>query len=87
MAASRQGDDVVLRGDMTAVPDVAAADVLLALAGEDGGRGLFAIRTDSPGVSVEPERGIDQTRKRFRVTLDSAPARRRPRSPPGTSPR
>lgn len=76
VAASRQGGDVVVRGEIAAVPDVAAADVLLALAGDDGGQGLFAIRTASPGVSVAPERGIDQTRKRFRVTLDSAPAQR-----------
>lgn len=74
VAASRQGGDVVLRGEIAAVPDAAAADVLLALAEDDGGRGLFAVRTASSGVSVAPERGIDPTRKQFRVAFDSAPA-------------
>jgi alkylation response protein AidB-like acyl-CoA dehydrogenase len=79
LAAGRQGldaRDVVLRGEIAAVPDAAAADVLLALAEDHEGTGLFAVKTDSPGISVVPERGIDQTRKQFRVTLDAAPAQR-----------
>ncbi|HWT47320.1 MAG TPA: acyl-CoA dehydrogenase family protein [Mycobacterium sp.] len=76
VAASRQGDDVVLRGEIAAVPDAAAADVLLALAEDSEGTALFAVKTDSPGISVAPVRGIDQTRKRFRVTLDAAQAHR-----------
>ena len=77
VAASREDSErIVLRGEITAVPDAAAADVLLTLAEDDGGQGLFAVRSDSPGVSVAPERGIDQTRKQFRVTLDSAPGQR-----------
>jgi alkylation response protein AidB-like acyl-CoA dehydrogenase len=76
VAAHRQGDGVVLRGEIAAVPDAAAADVLLTLAEDSGGTGLFAVKTDPPGISVVAERGIDQTRKRFRVTLDAAPANR-----------
>ena len=79
VAARRQGPDatdVVLRGEIAAVPDAAAADVLLALAEDSEGTGLFAVKTDSSGISVVPERGIDQTRKQFRVTLDAAPAHR-----------
>ena len=34
------------------------------------------MKTTSPGVSVTPERGIDQTRKQFRVALDDATAHR-----------
>ncbi|OBH03554.1 acyl-CoA dehydrogenase family protein [Mycobacterium sp. E1747] len=83
VAASRQGGDDVLRGAITAVPDAAAAHVLLVLAENGGGQGLFAVRTDSPGVSIVPERGIDQTRKQFRVTLDSAPAQRLAAASPG----
>jgi alkylation response protein AidB-like acyl-CoA dehydrogenase len=82
VAADRHGDDVVLRGEIAAVPDAAAADTLLVLAQEPSGTGLFAVRADSPGVSVSPERGIDQTRKQFRVTLDAAPARRLCAAPP-----
>jgi alkylation response protein AidB-like acyl-CoA dehydrogenase len=76
VAASRQGDEAVLRGEIPAVPDAAAADVVLALAENDQGTELFAVRTGSPGVSVTPEPGIDQTRKQFRITLDAAPAQR-----------
>ncbi|GAA4540597.1 acyl-CoA dehydrogenase family protein [Mycobacterium paraffinicum] len=76
VAASPPGPDVELRGEIASVPDAAAADVLLALAEDDGGPGLFAVRADAPGVSVTPERGIDQTRKQFRVTFEGAPAQR-----------
>jgi alkylation response protein AidB-like acyl-CoA dehydrogenase len=63
-----------LRGEVAAVPDAAAADVLLALAEDSDGTGLFAV--DASGVSLTPQAGIDQTRKQFRVTFDGAPARR-----------
>lgn len=76
VAVDRQGDDVVLRGEMAAVPDAAAADVLLAVAEDPAGTGLYAVATDASGVAVTPERGIDQTRKQFRVTLNAAPANR-----------
>jgi alkylation response protein AidB-like acyl-CoA dehydrogenase len=76
VAASRHGSDVVLRGEVAAVPDAAAADVLLALAEDDRGLGLFAVETDSSQLSVAPERGIDQTRKQFRITFEAAPAQR-----------
>jgi alkylation response protein AidB-like acyl-CoA dehydrogenase len=69
VAATRQGTDFALRGEMS-VLDAAAADVLLVFAGDAEGTGLYAVRTTSPGVSVTPEPDIDQTRKRFRVVLD-----------------
>jgi alkylation response protein AidB-like acyl-CoA dehydrogenase len=71
-----QGDDIVLRGEIDRVPDAAAADTLLVLAEDPAGVALFALKTDSVGISVTPERGIDQTRKRFRVELDGASAQR-----------
>jgi acyl-CoA dehydrogenase len=70
------GDGTVLRGELGEVSDAAAADVLLMLAEDPQGTGLFAVNTDSPGFSVQPERGIDQTRKQFRVQLDGTPAQR-----------
>jgi alkylation response protein AidB-like acyl-CoA dehydrogenase len=76
VAADGRGDGVVLRGEIAAVPDAAAADVLLALAEDSYGTGLYAVKADASGVSVAPERGIDQTRKHFRVLLDAAPADR-----------
>jgi len=66
----------VLRGEISAVPDAAAADILLVVAEDDRGTGLFAVKTDSSGTAVSPERGIDQTHKRFRVTLNDASAHR-----------
>lgn len=71
-----QGDDIVVRGELGAVPDAAAADILLAIAEDSNDTGLFAIRPGSAGISVAPERGIDQTRRQFRVTFDAAPAQR-----------
>ena len=62
-------DGGVLRGEI-ALPDAAAADVLLVFADGGGGTELFAEKSDSPGVTVTPERGIDQTRKHFRVAFD-----------------
>jgi alkylation response protein AidB-like acyl-CoA dehydrogenase len=76
VAAVKRGDDVALRGGIDAVPDAAAADVLLVFAEDGEGTGLFAVPTTSPGISVTPERGIDQTRKQFHVTLDDVSARR-----------
>jgi alkylation response protein AidB-like acyl-CoA dehydrogenase len=73
-AAERDGD-VVLRGEL-AMSDAVAANVLLVLAEDRNGTGLFAVKTNSSGISVTPERGIDQTRKQFRVALDDVPARR-----------
>ena len=64
-----QGDGFALRGVIDNVSDVAAADVLLVLADEHDGTGLFALQTSTPGIEVTPQAGIDQTRKHFRVTL------------------
>ncbi|GFG67208.1 acyl-CoA dehydrogenase [Mycobacterium kubicae] len=74
-AVPRNGD-VVLKGELPVVPDAAAANVLLLLAEDRDGAGLFAVPTDAPGVVVRPERGIDPTRKRFRVELADVPAQR-----------
>jgi alkylation response protein AidB-like acyl-CoA dehydrogenase len=76
LTADQQGDGIVVRGEVAGVPTAAAADVLLALAEDSQGTGLFAVRTDSSGVAMALEPGIDQTRKQFRVAFDGAPARR-----------
>jgi alkylation response protein AidB-like acyl-CoA dehydrogenase len=75
-AAIERGDGVVLRGEIDAIADAAAANVLLVLADGPDGTGLFAVDSVSSGVVVVPERGIDQTRKQFRVMLDDVPAQR-----------
>jgi acyl-CoA dehydrogenase len=76
VTAHAAGDGIVLRGELGDVSDAAAADVLLVLAEEPAGTGLFTVDTDSAGFSAQFERGIDQTRKQFRVQLDGTPARR-----------
>jgi len=72
--AVEQGDGIVLRGTIDNVWDVAAADILLVLADEPDGTGLFAIQTSTAGIDITLQPGIDQTRKHFRGTLDDAPA-------------
>jgi alkylation response protein AidB-like acyl-CoA dehydrogenase len=83
--AAVAADGQALRGEISAVPDAAAADTLLVVAedhGDSQSTGLFAVKTDASGVSVTLQRGIDQTRKQFRVTLDDAPAQRLATSSP-----
>jgi alkylation response protein AidB-like acyl-CoA dehydrogenase len=70
-----QGPEATLRGEFP-VLDAAAADVLLVFVEDAEVADLFAVQTDSPGVSVTPEPGIDQTRKQCRVVLDDASAHR-----------
>jgi alkylation response protein AidB-like acyl-CoA dehydrogenase len=70
------GDGVVLRGEIDSVWDAAAADLILVLADDEDGTGLFALPTSAPGIEITAQTGIDQTRKRFRVKLDETPAQR-----------
>ena len=72
--ALAHGQDVVLRGTLACVPDVAAADVILVLAEDSSGTELFAVETNAPGVAATAESGVDQTRKQFQVVLDDVPA-------------
>ena len=74
--ASIQVAGQVLRGEIAGVADAAAADTLLVFAEDPAGTGLFALKTGCAGICVTPERGIDQTRKRFHVKLDGASATR-----------
>ena len=73
-----EGTDAVatLRGEVGALPNAAAADVLLILADEAGDTVLFSVDRSSPGVTVTPRRHVDPTRKIFDVGLDAVPARR-----------
>ena len=76
VAAAGHGDEVEVRGEVAGVPDAAAADTLLVLAEDAQGPGLYAVRANSAGISLTPERGIDQTRKRFGAASDGTPADR-----------
>ncbi|KUH88839.1 MULTISPECIES: acyl-CoA dehydrogenase family protein [unclassified Mycobacterium] len=65
-----------LRGSAEAVPDAAAADVLLVVAEEDHGAALFAVDATADTVVRTPRGHVDPTRKLFDVTFDDTPARR-----------
>lgn len=67
---------LALKGGIAVVPDAAAADLILVLAQDRYGTGLFAVETAASGVSVAVEHGVDQTRKQFRVEFDGASAER-----------
>lgn len=72
----------ILRGDLEAVPDACAADVLLVFADDpDGtavpgadGIGLYAVRTADPAVTVRARPTVDITRRSFDIGLAGAPA-------------
>jgi alkylation response protein AidB-like acyl-CoA dehydrogenase len=81
-SAVETGDGVVLRGEVDSVWDVAAADLILVLADDRDGTGLFAVQTSEPGIDIAPQTGIDQTRKRFRLRLNETPAQRLSAAPP-----
>ena len=70
------GDGVAMRGEIDGVRDAAAADLILVLADDHDGTGLFAVQTSTPGVDVTPQNGIDQTRKQFRVRFHDTVAQR-----------
>ncbi|TPG31694.1 acyl-CoA dehydrogenase family protein [Mycolicibacterium hodleri] len=70
------GVRTTLSGELGAVPDAAAADVLLVLVDEGDDVVAVAVDPHSPEVTVAPRRQIDPTRKLFDVELRNAPARR-----------
>jgi alkylation response protein AidB-like acyl-CoA dehydrogenase len=69
-------ENAVLRGDIAALPDAAAATVMLVLAEDGGGTGLFAVDATSTGVSMTERTHVDQTRKLFDVRFDGVHAER-----------
>jgi len=66
----------VLRGEIAALPDAAAAGVVLVLAEDGDGTGLFVVDATSAGVSVTERTHVDPTRKLFDATFDDVPAKR-----------
>jgi len=62
-------DGAVLHGELELVPDAAAAQVLF-IPVDDEQSVLVAVPTSAAGVDITETRGIDQSRKTFRVTFD-----------------
>ena len=75
--ARRQGDAVLLDGEVAWVPDAPGADLLVAVAvDEDGGEPIAAVvGAGAEGVAVEPQTRYDATRSLGHVTLAGALAR------------
>lgn len=65
-----------LRGTIDALPDAAAADVILVLADDARGTGLFAVDSASPCMSMTERALVDQTRKLFDVSFNDVAAQR-----------
>jgi alkylation response protein AidB-like acyl-CoA dehydrogenase len=74
--AQPAAEGAALRGEMTAVPDAAAATVLLVFAEEPNGTGLYSVDPGSDGVTVTARPHVDPTHKLFDVVLDGVHARR-----------
>lgn len=64
----------VLDGVKTGVESAASADWLLVTAVEDGSPVSCVVRRDAPGVTIERQRVIDETRPRYLVRLDGVRA-------------
>ena len=58
------------------LPDAVAADVVLVLAEDRDGTGLYAVDTSSGGVCAADPKPVDQTRNTFNVTLDDVSGQR-----------
>jgi alkylation response protein AidB-like acyl-CoA dehydrogenase len=70
------GGRTTLSGELSALADAAAADVLLVLADEGDDIVVLAVDRSSPGVTVNPRRHVDPTSKLSDVGLDDVRARR-----------
>jgi alkylation response protein AidB-like acyl-CoA dehydrogenase len=68
--------NAMLRGEIPALPDAAAAPVMLVLADEGTGTGIYAIDARAAGVSMTALTHIDPTAKLFNVEFDNVPAER-----------
>jgi alkylation response protein AidB-like acyl-CoA dehydrogenase len=60
-----------ITGHKVAVPDAASARILI-VAGADGRH--FLVQRDEPGVSINPQRTLDPTRKLYTLAFDGATA-------------
>jgi alkylation response protein AidB-like acyl-CoA dehydrogenase len=72
----RTADETRLTGVLEGVADAAAADVVLVIADEDRGAGLYLVESSSEDVTATVRPHIDPTRKRFDVEFDGVAALR-----------
>jgi alkylation response protein AidB-like acyl-CoA dehydrogenase len=75
-SASREHDEWRLTGVKTFVPDGNSADLILVVARDEDGLGLYAVSGDAPGVTRSSRPTMDQTRKQATIELSGASAQR-----------
>ncbi len=68
------GNDGVLNGTKTFVPDAHVADTLIVAARTSAGVGLFVVASDAPGVSIKQLSTMDMTRRWCSVSFDNVKA-------------
>ena len=73
--AEQSDGGIVVSGEISALPDAAAANVILVLADDQSRVGLFAVDPASTAVTLTQRSHVDPTQKLFDVTLAAAPAR------------
>ena len=79
MAATPDGDAVVLNGRKTAAQDAGSADWLLVTATADGQPCLIVVERGAPGLQIRRQQTLDLTRNLYEVVFDNVrvPASRR----------
>jgi alkylation response protein AidB-like acyl-CoA dehydrogenase len=75
LTARADGAGHRIRGRADLVLDGHTADVLLAAANTDAGTSLFAVASDSDGLTRQPLATLDRTRKVASIKFDDVPAR------------
>jgi alkylation response protein AidB-like acyl-CoA dehydrogenase len=69
-SARREGDDLIVTGSKTNVPDATTADLLVVACRVDDGVGLVLLPTDAAGVDVAHKQGLDLLREFGDVRFD-----------------
>lgn len=74
--AVRDGAHWRVTGGQRLVLDAQLADLLVVFARSDAGPALYAVEKGAEGVHIEPEPGLDRTRRLAGVTFADAPGRK-----------
>lgn len=67
-----RGTGKELDGTASIVTDAHIADLLLVVASDEDGLGLYSVSADAAGVKISPQQALDPTRKLSRVTFSGA---------------
>lgn len=73
MKAESRADALVLSGAKMFVPDGQGADLLLVAAREGAGLSVFAVPSDSSGITREPLNLVDATHRAARISFERVP--------------